>query len=160
VQCAPTLELARIITNRFCGTFVRPGESGFWRHLWTYWGQIQTEKWEAELLQGSHTINTEFTANMMTLSKQVHAYWGCAMCAFRPVSVNEAQTVMHIALHWLQFCHPVSSEMILIPPPKTHLVGAHKSSQLSPLLGLASIIGSGKWKCDQAISSLSPRMTH
>ncbi|KAJ5296524.1 uncharacterized protein N7443_007417 [Penicillium atrosanguineum] len=106
MRCAPTLESAHIIPNRFCGTFVRPCRSEFWNHLRTYWGRTQTEKWEAELLQGSYTINTEFTANMMTLSKQVHAYWGCPMCAFRPVSVNEAQTMMHIALHWLPMLPP------------------------------------------------------
>ncbi|KAJ5151504.1 uncharacterized protein N7482_010756 [Penicillium canariense] len=73
--------------------------------LRNYWGRTQTEKGEAELLLG-YTINTEFTANMMTPSKQAYVYWGCAMCAFRPVSVNKAQTVMYIALHWLPMLPP------------------------------------------------------
>jgi len=81
------------------------------------------EKWEAELLQGSYTINTEFTANMMTLSKQVHAYWGCAMCAFRPVSVNEAQTEMHIALHWLPILPPSVKRSDHISPTKNPFCG-------------------------------------
>ncbi|KAJ5890158.1 hypothetical protein N7504_010968 [Penicillium tannophilum] len=120
---APTLESAHIIPNQFCGTVVRPGSSEFWNHLRAFWGQTQTQKWEAELLQSSYTINTEFTANMMTLSKQVNAYWRCAMCAFRPVSVNEAQTVMHIALHWLPMLQPSVKRSDYVSPTENPFSG-------------------------------------
>lgn len=120
---APTLESAHIIPNRFRGTVVPPDTSEFWNCLRAFWGHAQTEKWEAELLRGSNTINTEFTANMMTLSKQVNAYWGCAMCAFRPVSVNEAQTVMHIALHWLPMLQPSVKRSDYVSPTENPFSG-------------------------------------
>ncbi|KAJ5772398.1 hypothetical protein N7520_002927 [Penicillium odoratum] len=94
------LQSAHIVPHRFSGTVVRSGHTPFWNHLTIYWGRAQCKKWEAELLQGD-VINTEFTANMMSLSQHAHSYWGSARFAFRPVSINEDRTEMQIALHWL-----------------------------------------------------------
>jgi hypothetical protein len=46
-------------------------------------------------------MNTEQIHNLMTLSIQVQHYWDSAICAFRPIRVNEEKTSMEIAFHWL-----------------------------------------------------------
>lgn len=39
--------------------------------------------------------------NLMNLDLQVHRYWAFSLLALRPISVNQDQTQMQIAFHWL-----------------------------------------------------------
>ncbi|KAJ5701224.1 hypothetical protein N7488_008772 [Penicillium malachiteum] len=75
------------------------------RYFADWWGTECSDKWK-EVLSSDSTdfnlgINTEFAANMMTLNPQVHAYWRHAMCAFRPLWINEDKTEIRLGFHWL-----------------------------------------------------------
>lgn len=64
-------------------------EYTIWGSLQQFWGEERVDdKWQAELKHGDYT-NTKQIRNMTTLAPEVHAYWGRAMCAFRPVFINE-----------------------------------------------------------------------
>ena len=46
-------------------------------------------------------MDMERLYNRITLEIHVHRYWDRAMCALRPIWVNEDRTEMQIAFHWL-----------------------------------------------------------
>ncbi|KAJ5907783.1 hypothetical protein N7495_000465 [Penicillium taxi] len=71
-----------------------------WSRLRMFYTREQLEKWQDAILKGD-TISTERTENLITISGPVHAYWERAICAFRPISVNEDKTSMNISFHWL-----------------------------------------------------------
>ncbi|GLI75849.1 hypothetical protein PoHVEF18_004115 [Penicillium ochrochloron] len=54
----------------------------------------------------------------MTLSIQVQHYWDSAICAFRPIRVNEEKTSMEIAFHWLPLPLTDVNRAELVPTQK------------------------------------------
>ncbi|KAJ5618699.1 hypothetical protein N7528_006810 [Penicillium herquei] len=107
-RSSPTLEAAHIVPFRLNQSDLGLN-SAFHLYFAIWWGAEWSYKLR-ELLSSDSSdfsdssdwvMNTEFLANMMTLSKQVQAYWGQAMCAFRPIEINEEKTKMRLGFHWL-----------------------------------------------------------
>ncbi|KAJ5485574.1 hypothetical protein N7539_005562 [Penicillium diatomitis] len=96
----PTLHIAHIIPFKLNGVTGR--DDPIWTWLETFWGEERTRSWKQQLIQGEDdALNTEFLANLMTLSVQAHCYLDAGLCAFRPISINEAKTSMTVSFHWL-----------------------------------------------------------
>ncbi|CEJ53670.1 hypothetical protein PMG11_00020 [Penicillium brasilianum] len=96
----PTLHVSHILPFKLdkITTKVDP----IWDWLGIFWDKEKVKTWQQELLRNADgSMNTEFVANLMTLSVQVHEYWDSAVCAFRPISVNDEQTSLKVAFHWL-----------------------------------------------------------
>ncbi|KAJ5316950.1 hypothetical protein PENANT_c030G10691 [Penicillium antarcticum] len=57
---------------------------------------------------------TEQVSNYLTLSVLVQRFWHFATCAFRPVSINNENTEMEIAFHWLPITNHKRAEKVPI----------------------------------------------
>ena len=67
-------------------------------------GAERVKNWKAAIMTGDSrqaTVDTERLDNMITLNTLVYTYWDDALCAFRPISINENKTSMEVAFHWL-----------------------------------------------------------
>ncbi|OOQ84786.1 hypothetical protein PEBR_28856 [Penicillium brasilianum] len=96
----PTLQVSHILPFKL--NKITTVEDTVWPWLEAFWGEERVEAWKNQLLRNPDgSMNTEFTANLMTLSIQVHQYWDSAICAFRPIGVNEERTKLKVAFHWL-----------------------------------------------------------
>ncbi|KAJ5715384.1 uncharacterized protein N7483_012565 [Penicillium malachiteum] len=70
----PTLESVHIVPFRFNKSDMSK-RSIFQTYFTVWWGSEWADKLESLLQSDDSVINTEFTANMMTLSPGVYAYW-------------------------------------------------------------------------------------
>jgi hypothetical protein len=46
-------------------------------------------------------LDTERIENLLRLAPSVYGYWDHTICSFRPISVNEKNTSIDLALYWL-----------------------------------------------------------
>lgn len=113
----PSLEVAHIIPNRINGTKRDDhGENGVWRFLRTFWSKEKVDAWAQALMPGGVLVSTERVCNLITLDLTAHDQWDRGLIAFRPISVNEEQTVMRIAFHWLPFRSAIIARNDRMPP--------------------------------------------
>lgn len=94
-----------------------------WTWIWlkAFWGSEKVKKWQDQIVStrgDDHVMNTEQIHNLMTLSIQVQHYWDSAICAFRPIRVNEEKTSMEIAFHWLPLPLTEVNRAELVPTQK------------------------------------------
>ncbi|CAG8097471.1 unnamed protein product [Penicillium salamii] len=75
-----------------------PGRA--WQWLALFWGTQKVQAWR-DLLMRDSVINAHQIYNLLTVALDVRNYLDCGLAALRPVSVNEDETEMRIALHWL-----------------------------------------------------------
>lgn len=54
-------------------------------------------------MPGGVLVSTERVCNVITLDLIAHDQWDRGLIAFRPISVNEEETEIRIAFHWLPF---------------------------------------------------------
>ncbi|KAJ5966898.1 hypothetical protein N7501_003146 [Penicillium viridicatum] len=98
----PLIESARILPKKLNGTqheyLMR---SNCWPWLKAFWGEEKVNMLQSLLLSEESTMDMERLYNRITLEIHVHRYWDRAMCALRPIWVNEDRTEMQIAFHWL-----------------------------------------------------------
>ncbi|KAJ5362141.1 hypothetical protein N7541_002985 [Penicillium brevicompactum] len=97
----PMIESAHIIPALLNG---HPAEETYyclaWMKLEIWWSKSKVREWKRQLEEGD-SVNTEKVYNLMTLDSQVKEYWDRGLIAFRPIRVNQDQTEMQIAFHWL-----------------------------------------------------------
>ncbi|KAJ5352166.1 hypothetical protein N7452_001140 [Penicillium brevicompactum] len=97
----PMMESAHIIPASLNG---HPAEETdyclAWMKLETWWSKSKVREWRRQLEEGD-SVDTEKVYNLMTLDTQVKEYWDRGLIAFRLIRVNQGQTEMQIAFHWL-----------------------------------------------------------
>lgn len=122
-----------------------------WSQLKSYWGEAKANAWREEIQGKDDDLNSEQVYNMICLQYAVHLYWNMPICAFRPISINDAKTSMEIAFHWLPLpdhsIHP--SDLVPLnkhpyPEPPTGFTGTPGQNILIFDLETTSIIRSGK----------------
>ncbi|KAJ5531618.1 hypothetical protein N7527_005011 [Penicillium freii] len=93
----PLIESAHILPKKLNGTqheyLMR---SNCWPWLKAFWGEEKVNKLQSLLLSEESTMDMERLYNRITL--EIHDR---AMCALRPIWVNEDRTEMQMAFHWL-----------------------------------------------------------
>ncbi|KAJ5923012.1 hypothetical protein N7516_010715 [Penicillium verrucosum] len=100
----PSLEVAHIIRNRINGTTQDEHEGNdVWGFLRIFWSEEKVNAWKQALMPGGVLVSTERVCNLITLDLIAHDQWDRGLIAFRPISVNEEETKMRIAFHWLPF---------------------------------------------------------
>ncbi|OQD69791.1 hypothetical protein PENPOL_c002G00700 [Penicillium polonicum] len=98
----PLIESTHILPKRLNGTqHEYLLQSNCWPWLQAFWGEEKVNKLQSLLLSEEGTMDMERLYNRITLEIHVHRYWDRAMCALRPIWVNEDRTEMQIAFHWL-----------------------------------------------------------
>ncbi|KAF3019200.1 hypothetical protein E8E15_008186 [Penicillium rubens] len=101
-RAGPSLEVAHIMPNRINGTTQDQHRAkGVWNFLETFWSKEKVAAWKRALMPGGVLVSTEQVCNLITLDLVAHDQWDRGLIAFRPISVNEEQTEMRIAFHWL-----------------------------------------------------------
>jgi hypothetical protein len=88
----PTLQATHIMPNQQNNKRAEVGLGWTWIWLKAFWGSEKVKKWQDQITStrgDDHVMNTEQIHNLMTLSIQVQHYWDSAICAFRPIPVNE-----------------------------------------------------------------------
>jgi hypothetical protein len=108
----PTLQSAHILPSK-----LNRGETEFdtWTTLKMFFGPEQMAALKSEILGNDNRVNTEYVSNFITLSVQVHRWWDGAMIAFRPVWMNEDNTVMELAFHWLPLRDRTQKRSDMVP---------------------------------------------
>jgi hypothetical protein len=66
-----------------------------------FFGEEKTVALMSQIFGHDSKINSEHVFNYLTLSVQVQQWWDRAICAFRPISINDEKTEIEIAFHWL-----------------------------------------------------------
>lgn len=68
--------------------------------LESFWDKERVSKWKELLLRDS-MINVYQVFNLISLDIAVNRLWAFGVVALRPISVNQDQTEMQVAFHWL-----------------------------------------------------------
>ncbi|CAI7588464.1 unnamed protein product [Penicillium palitans] len=103
--------------NRIDGTTRdEHGENSVWRFLRTFWSNGKVDAWEQALMPGGVLVSTERLCNLITLDVTAHDQWNRGLIAFQPISVNEEETEMRIAFHWLPFRSATIARNDRMPP--------------------------------------------
>ncbi|KAK1149605.1 hypothetical protein N8T08_005154 [Aspergillus melleus] len=89
----------------------KDAHEAFWETLKLFWSTERIKNWH-EAVFGVE--GTETPKNMMTLNKTVHALWGKARFAFRPI--QSTATELKMELHWLP--GPEKNKINLCEKPK------------------------------------------
>ncbi|KAJ5977460.1 hypothetical protein N7501_000802 [Penicillium viridicatum] len=71
-----------------------------WNWLTAFWGEEKASKWQELIAEGSE-MSVHQVHNLITLDMKIHHFWDHGLVALRPVSRNNDETEMQIALHWL-----------------------------------------------------------
>lgn len=129
----PSLEVAHIIPNRINGT-TRDEHDGnsVWNFLRTFWSEEKVDAWEQALMPGGVLVSTERVCNLITLDLTAHDQWDRGLIAFRPISVNEEETEMRIAFHWLPFRSATIARNDRMPPAAVRDMGPGTPPSRSP----------------------------
>jgi hypothetical protein len=101
-----TLEVSYIVPFEFNGS---PREAE-WAWLECFWGKTKVSEWRSAILGKGESLDTEKIENLFCLAESIHRYWDYSICAFRPISINNEKTSMHIAFHWLPLREKLTSQ--------------------------------------------------
>ncbi|CAI7593380.1 unnamed protein product [Penicillium manginii] len=100
-------EPAKEVALRCDGNHLREAE---WAWLEYFWGKTKVAEWRSAILGKGESLDTEKVENLFCLAESIHRYWDYSICAFRPISINNEKTSMHIAFHWLPLREKLTSQ--------------------------------------------------
>ncbi|KAL4786394.1 hypothetical protein BJX76DRAFT_355121 [Aspergillus varians] len=96
-ECA---EVAHIYPYSLGTKLGKKGHRDFWQTLSTFWSAKQIDQWESSVLGPERT---EILQNLMSLAPTVHALWGKARFALKPLQLSSDSKTLTVEFHWLYY---------------------------------------------------------
>ncbi|QSS56557.1 hypothetical protein I7I53_04805 [Histoplasma capsulatum var. duboisii H88] len=90
-----------------------PRSSSFWTTLKLYWSEERINQWKAAVFGEK---GGEACSNLLTLAPSVHAYWGRALFALKPLDVSDDGKSIEVQLFWLRPYHRLPEMRVTTSP--------------------------------------------
>ncbi|KAL2833594.1 hypothetical protein BJY01DRAFT_225020 [Aspergillus pseudoustus] len=103
------------------------GEKEFWRVMSTFWSAEEIKKWGSAILGPKRT---EVVQNLLSLAPTVHALWGQARFALKPLDLSPDRRRLSVQFYWLDQTKFVFKDLATPPSPPTNLDSTARGTRL------------------------------